>query len=625
MKNRFTSSQNHYPRRGTGCERLTLPYRLTRSVTQLRAVCGFVVAAFAVTSCEDPYLGQMFELDEGDDSKITHIAYMERHSEEYSMFLDFLKYADYYNALNDASTTVTVFAPDNDAMRLFMEDKNITSFDQLTREYARQVVQVHLLRTSLSENSFIQYVNEGSISIPTLFGDYLKVSYGRVDSNVDDEELPSIHPEDTLTVYLNNMASVLEMAHQTVNGMVYRVGGVVRPLIENVLEKMHDFGEFTIFLDAISRTAIDKTLTLATDTIPQQMGGYTVNYIYHTVFAVADDVYRKNGIDNVDALVAYLKKNDMGADASALDTDSTSALHRYVSYHVLDGNNEKSSLLYTSAEGELKIYDTREPHEILTIQTLVGETFINGGDNGGCGFIRSDIKASNGVIHKIDGIMPIWCPEPSVVTWDFCNSTDVISIANSYGAANNLGNLYSTPCDGAEYKVDISETCKYGKVNSFTYTQASTKSTWLYVGYWKCKANADPSEEWVNEFNAYLNNLLIVNLGYTGSITFTTPTLVRGAYRVEFYYAGAKALAKKFYGGGSAVKFTIDDYMKQLYLWKGWDSSQQAVQGETLFEKIVFNDTGSHSFRAVLMDVNASTASTYRQMWDYVKFVPVEE
>ena len=590
-----------------------------------RLVLPVTILTLVPTACEDPYMGQMFELDDDDDTKITNVAYMEKHADVYSMFLDFLKYADYYNALNDASTTVTVFAPDNDAMTAFLASKNISSFEQLSQEYARQIVQVHMLRTSLSENSFIQYVNEGSISVPTIFGDYLNLSYGHVEGDVDDAELINVHPEDTLTVYLNNQASVLEMAHQTVNGMVYRTGGVVRPLIENVLDKMKDYGEYSLFLDAIYRTGIDKTLSVATDTVRQIMGGYTVNYIYHTVLAVPDVVYQAEGIKNVDELVTYLRKTDAKADPSAADTDSTSALHRYISYHIIDGNNTKSSLTYTSTEGEMKIYDTREPHEILTIQTLVGQTFINGGDNGGYGFVRSDILASNGVVHKISGVMPVWCPEPSVVVWDLCNSTDIISIVNSYGAANSLGNLYTTPCDGAEYRVDLSEACTWGTVTSFSYTQAATKSSWLNVGFWKLKENTDETENWENELNAYLNNLFIVNLGYTGSVTFKTPTLVRGSYRVEFYYAGAKALAKKFYGGGSAVRFIIDDYMKQLFLWKGWDSKQQAVQGETLFEKITFEDTESHTFRAVIMDANASTASTYRQMWDYVKFIPVEE
>jgi len=327
----------------------------------------------------------------------------------------------------------------------------------------------------------------------------------------------------------------------------------------------------------------------------------------------------------MDDLENYLAEKDPAGQSGIARSDSNSVVRRYVSYHILAGANTKSSLTYSLTPNETKVFDTFQTHEIITVQTLVGQTFINRGSRDVCGFVRSDIKASNGYVHKIDGILPVWCPEPSVVVWDFCNSTDIVAIANSYGAANNLGNLYSTPSDAAEYKVDITKSNPYGTIHSFDYKLASTKGTWLRIGYWKCKANTDATLDYENEFNAHLNNLLILNLGYTGWIEFTTPTIVKGTYRVELYYAGAKALAKKFYGGGSAVKFTLDDFLKQHYLWKGWESSQQAVQGEVLFPNITFETTQSHSFKAVFMDANASTISTYRQMWDYVKFIPLAE
>ena len=588
-------------------------------------VLTVVALIFASGGCRDPYMGQMFELDEGDETKITNIAFMEKYPEDYSLFLDFLKAADYYNALNDASSTVTVFAPDNAAMDSFMKIKDISSFDQLDSAYARQVIQVHMLRGSLNEASFIQYLNEGSIGIPTLFGDYLTLSYGFTNRDIDDVDLANSKPEDTLSIYINNMASVRDIAHQTVNGMVYKLGGVIRPLIETVVEKMHDYGEYELFLEAIEQAGMTGLLNITSDTVQQAMGGYTVNPVNYTVLAVSDETFRSAGIQTMDDLENYLAEKDPAGQSGIARSDSNSVIRRYVSYHILAGANTKSSLTYSLTPNETKVFDTFQAHEIITIQTLVGQTFINRGSRDVCGFVRSDIKASNGYIHKIDGILPVWCPEPSVVVWDFCNSTDIVSIANSYGAANNLGNLYSTPSDAAEYKVDITKSNPYGTIHSFDYKLASTKGTWLRIGYWKCKANTDATLDYENEFNAHLNNLLILNLGYTGWIEFTTPTIVKGTYRVELYYAGAKALAKKFYGGGSAVKFTLDDFLKQHYLWKGWESSQQAVQGEVLFPNITFETTQSHSFKAVFMDANASTISTYRQMWDYVKFIPLAE
>lgn len=592
---------------------------LTRSII-VKVV--FTVALVLLGACRDPYQGQMFELDKGDNINITNIAYMEKYA-DYSLFLDLLHTADYYNALNDASTKVTIFAPNNEAMEAFMQLKGISSFSQLDSTYARQLVQVHLLRNSLNEASFIQYLNEGSIGTPSIFGDYLRLSYGYIDTDVDDVDLADAQAMDTLSMYINDMAKVLEMAHQTANGMVYKIGGVIRPLTETVVEKLQDYGEYSLFLAAIEQSGMKEVLKISSDTVWQAQGGYTVNTINYTVFAVPDQVFHAAGIRDLDDLETYLTRQDPKGQVGIARDDSSSLLRRYVNYHILDGAQSKNTLTHSSTPNEIKVFDTRERYEIITIQTLVGQTFINGPE--GCGFVRSNIPASNGYIHRIDGIMPIWSPEPTVVIWDFCNSPDIISIVNSYGAANNLGNLYSTPSDVAEYKIDLSTGNSYGTVHSFDYKLAATKGTWLKVGYWKCKTNTDASLDYENEFNAHLNNLLIVNLGYTGWIEFTTPTLVKGTYRVEFYYAGAKALAKNFYGGGSAVKFTLDDYMKQCYVWKGWESSQQAVQGEVLFENIHFEHTESHRFKAVLMDVKAGTTSTYRQMWDYLKFIPIDE
>ena len=578
----------------------------------------------ALWSCNDPFMGETFVQDEGDDTKITNIAYMEKHPEEYSLFLELLDVADYYNALNDASVTVTVFAPDNEAMAAFKKQKGISSFSELDKDYSRQIIQVHLIKnTSLTESSFIQYTNEGGISAPTLFGDYLSLSYGYLNTDVNDDELVQMAPQDTLSIYINDMAKVKEMAHQTVNGMVYRLGGVIRPLIETVVGKMKDYGEYSLFLEAIEAAGMTEALEISADTVQMAMGKTTVNAVNYTVFAVSDETFGQNGINTLDQLEAWLGARDTGGRTGIDRSDSASVIRRYVNYHILSGANDKASLIYSADPTAIKTYDTLEPYEIITLQTLVGQTFLNGSE--GAGFVHSNIKACNGYVHKIDGILPIWAPQPTEVVWDFCNSPDIITLVNAYGADKKLGNLYSTPCDAAEQKVNLATNNTYGTITSFTYKAQSPKSSWLNVGFWKIKANTDTEVDYENELNAYLNNLFIVNVGYTGWVEFTTPTIVKGRYRVEFYYAGAKALASKFYGTGSQVNFTLDDYLSKYYVWKGWEKTQQAVQGETLFQSVEFTETRSHTLKAVFMDSNATSNANYRQMWDYIKFVPLTD
>lgn len=577
-----------------------------------------VLAALSLVSCNDPFMNQLFVTTSEDETTITNAAYLEGRSEEFSLWIDLLHYADLYNALNDASTKTTVFAPNNEAMTKFMKLKNITSFDQLGVKYAREVVMAHILRnTTLTESSFIVYVNAGSIPIRNVFGTYLTTTYGYLNNDVDDVELPSIHSQDTLTVYLNNQASVLERANVTANGMVYVLGGVIRPLSETLVQKMKDYGEYTLFVEAIEKTGWDSLLQVTADTTYALDGSFSVNSVNFTCFAVPDSIFELNGIQTL----ADLKSN-LGAGDNL--TDSTNALNQYIGYHILDRAYSKADLFSFDNAGETKVFDTKLSHQVLTTDEAT-RSF-----NKQYGIIRSDVQAKNGIIQKIDGLMPVWEPSPVTVIWDFCNAKDVVSIVNSYGAANNLGNLFSAAISSKEYQIDLSKdmtTGNFGAVSSFDYTfstSATSYSSWKKVGFLKCKY-ATTSAPTVNTYKANMDNLLILNLGYTGWIHFTTPTIIKGKYKVEFAYAGTAAL-QSFYAAGSMVRFTLDDYLKQLFVWKGTSTTAGShVRSDVLFETVDFEFSQSHDFKAVMMDIKASTNTPYRQMWDYIKFTPITE
>ncbi len=588
-------------------------------------ILSTLILVLGLAACQDPYMGQMFVLDDGDNTKITNTAYLEKHSEDFSLFLDFLKAADYYNALNDASTTITLFAPNNEAMQAFMDERHISSFKELDSLYARQIIQTHMIEGSINEASFIQSLTEGSISTPTVFGNYLSLSYGYIDNDVDDEVRANSTYQDTLHVYINNQAMLKDMDRQTVNGRIYEIGSVMIPLVETVLDKMEISGEYKIFVEAIKQCGLDDMLQLSSDTVPQRDGSYVVNQIRYTVLAVTDQCYNEHNILSLDDLSNYLRDKDESAKTDAQPTDSSSLLFRYVSYHILPGATTKAELTNTASEGETKVIDSGLKNEIITVRTLDGVSIINAGSEDSCKFIRSDIAASNGYIHRVGSVLPVWCPKPTVVIWDVCNSSDIISIVNTYGAANSLGNLFSAEPGTKEYSIDLSSTSTYGKASSFSYKKTSPKSSKLTVGFFKTKANTDATLPYANSLNAYMNNLMILNLGYSGYIEFQTPTIVKGRYRVEIFYAGAKPLATKFYGGGSAVKFNLDDFAKQIYMWKGWDKNDHTVKGDCIFESLVFEGTSSHSLRATFMDVNASSYGNYQQLWDYIKFTPIED
>jgi len=578
-----------------------------------------ILAVLFLISCNDPFMNQLFVTKADDKTTLTNAAYLEQRSDEFSMWIELLHYADLYNALNDASTKTTVFAPNNDAMLAFMKLKNITSFDQLGLKYAREVVKAHILRnTTLSESSFMVYVNSGTIPIMNVFGTYLTTSFGFVNNQVDDVLLPTVKPQDTLTVYLNNQASVLERANVTANGMVYVLGGVIKPMSETLVQRMKDLGEYSLFVEAIEKTGWDSLLDITSDTTYALDGSYSVNTVTFTCLAVPDTVFHQNSIYSLAELKSHLAAGDNLRD-------TTNALNRYIGYHIMDRLYNKASLFSFDKAGETKIFDTKLSHQVITTDETsrsINKLF---------GIIRSDVSAKNGILHKIDGLMPVWEPEPVTVVWDFCNSKDIISIVNSYGAFNNLGNLFSAPLTTKEYQIDISldkSTGNYGSATAFEYnysTTATPYSSWKKVGFFKCKSATPPLAPTINTYKAYMDNLFTMNLGYTGWIKMKTPTIIKGKYKVEFAYAGTAAL-QSFYAAGSLVRFTLDDNLKQLYVWKGASTTAgNHIKTDVLFDVLDFKNSQSHVLKAVMMDIKASTNTPYRQMWDYIRFTPITE
>ncbi|NLE32732.1 MAG: DUF5108 domain-containing protein, partial [Bacteroidales bacterium] len=211
---------------------------------------------------------------------------------------------------------------------------------------------------------------------------------------------------------------------------------------------------------------------------------------------------------------------------------------------------------------------------------------------------------------------------------------------NAYGATKNLGELFSNALTNKEYQVDLSLDQREGNngtISAFTYQANTSKTpygTWRKVGFFKCSYVSTALKE-ENKYGAYMDNLLTLNLGYAGWVNFKTPTIVKGKYKVVIHYAGAPGV-KAYYTGGSLTKFNLDDYQKSMYMWKGLpgkftDPAKQAnpnasgIASDILWESVTFDRSEGHTFKATMMDINAKTNGSYRQMWDFVEFIPLND
>ena len=409
---------------------------------------------------------------------------------------------------------------------------------------------------------------------------------------------------------LNNEARVIELANETTNGLVYVLDAVLTPLTETLYDRLSENTNYSIFKQAIDLTGWNERLSRATDTVYSELS--EVSYIKRsfTMFVVNNSVFANNGISNIDGLCNYL---GAGTDY----TNEGNKLKEYVGYHLLSQTFLVEDL-FPFENDSSALWTTQAPNSVFSTNLVNGDYYINNSENSvGLKLVdgETDIPAKNGIIHEVDGLMIPMSPEPQTFVWDLCTYDDVESLVNTYGATNDLGDIYQT-YQSTEYLISYQE----DEISSYDWKSYSTISSWPKLGY---MVTAAATGSTVNTYEAYLNDLLVVNLGYLGNVTMKTPVILKGKYRVELNYACAGSLSD-FVNGGSKCRFSFDDMNQEVYIYDG----AQAVVGiyaMTLFNEIEFNETAQHDFKLLLMDSRATTHSSYRLQLDYVKFVPISE
>ncbi|MBO5835733.1 MAG: DUF5108 domain-containing protein [Bacteroidales bacterium] len=587
-----------------------------------------------LVACTDPFAGQPFITPTEIENEMTCTTLLEHRSEDFSTWIELLRYADYYNGLKDVTASITLFAPTNEAMQEFLQWQGVEKVQDLDLTYARYVVQNHILNgAKINSETFINFaVDAEPLQVQSLFNAYLKPSFGRTITEVDDaDRTDEIIEEETL--FINNQAAVQPRDSGGVrfteasNAIIYYMDDVIRPLAETMVDKLEEQGEYSIFAAACRESGYDKVVEKVRDTIRIQGGGYTIQDYRFTCFAPSDEAMAAANIHSLDDLKARCREDVPQA--------GDSALYQYVKYHFFDQAYTKEQFCKFNSVDETLIYDTQLDGQVIicrndTIDYSVPML------NDKAKFVRSNIEARNGYIHKMDYYLPVFEPEPVTIKWDFCNSSDIIAIVNAYGASRSLGNLFTSALTNKEEKVDLSDMHRdgdFGPVSSFTYqanTAKASYSNYRAVGFTKCKY-LKASDKNNNTYGAYMNNLLNLNLGYAGWIQFKTPTIIKGKYKVTLHYASDVTM-KDFHSAGSLTKFQFDpelgksEWTKNAQVYKGLPTKNVMYCSAdlVLFETIEFDSSNRHLFKAIMLDINAKTNSVYHQMWDYLLFEPIK-
>ncbi|WP_321287631.1 fasciclin domain-containing protein [uncultured Sunxiuqinia sp.] len=557
----------------------------------------FCMVFLIVFSCDDPYEKDNFVVYDLDPAA----TYLESRQDEFSKWIDILKYADLYNAVNQASKSFTLFVPNNDAVDAFLAKKGVASVSDLDPEYVKALVQFHVIEGEISQKEFLI---GGKLTKTTISGDYLSVSFddsGNAEGGIN-------------SVYINDEALVNELANTVTNGFVYTLNDVLTPLVETVYDRLNENESYSIFKEAVEATGWDETLNTVYDTVQTEYGGKTVLRKNYTMFVVSNSTFGDAGVSSLDDLA---QKVEASTDYESPDN----TLNQYVAYHLLSSSKYATDLFSFSEGDSTAIWSTLAPKQVLSTHDFSGSYYVNYdvATSSGIGLVsdKADMPAKNGVLHEVDNYMPVFAPTPRTVIWDVCDYDDVASVVNEYGASQELGDIYQT-AQSSEHWIafhdnDAIESYYDVKVNS-------TSAGYPQLGYLVTKSNDGGA---TNTYGAYKNDMLVVNLGYLGTVSMKTPVLLKGKYKVELYYASAGSLAP-FVSGGSLCKVSLDQTNNEVYVYDGAKASV-GIYDMALFDEVDLEETDSHEFKIVLLDSRATTHNKYRLQLDYIKFTPIND
>ncbi len=345
-------------------------YHIIRS-----AALPAVMTACCLLSCKDPYKNEVFmAYDE------VPIGLWLEERPEYSMWVEMLKEADLFNALNLATMELTCFVADNEAVDHYVRNvAGYGSYKDMDPEELDYLMRYHIVPGAklMSANLMLK------LSLPTASGDYLtagmdiETDVRYIDNGADKQ--PS-----------NIVRKDIEMS----NGVVHHLDRMLQPISETVWDVLTASSRYTIFNEALEAAGLDLWL----DNVEREVFGYTVRE-YKTVFAVSDSVYNEQGIHSLSDLQGLFP-------GDPLDTESR--FHQYLLYHTMDKLKGYADLtVFPEGYNSMIIY-TCSSLKGLCVLDQGGDVWFNPQEeNFRILSSHRDIPARNGYIHEVDNIMAL--------------------------------------------------------------------------------------------------------------------------------------------------------------------------------------------------------------------------
>ena len=255
-------------------------------------------------------------------TKLTAAEFMEERPEQFSEFLNILKRTPYYSMLSTYGTyssagllKYTVFAPTNEGIARYLKRMGYSSTDQIPGESCDTIARTHIIKKGAF---FTTDISEGALPELNMDDAYIVLSS---DSDVTNNN--------KLIYYINKNARVVERDDSVTNGVVHVIDNTITSSSMLIADKISEDSILTIFSEALQLTGLADSLTKYIDETYQcgddsvytgtmercTSGGATYTrtfwvgkrFFKYTAFVEPDSVFHKNGIYNMDDLMAYAR------------------------------------------------------------------------------------------------------------------------------------------------------------------------------------------------------------------------------------------------------------------------------------------------------------------------------
>ena len=344
------------------------------------AVLLSVLACFLFWNCsQDPQIWDLKSTEQVAGDYITN------NPDQFSEFGKLVEITGLGSLLNIRGP-FTILLPTDSAMFEYYALKNVNSLTDFSEQELSDLVKNHIVPSEIS----VSEIGFGALRDPNALGDFIATEF---------------HGSD---IYINKYSKIIDQDVRTANGYIHVIDRVLEPVTQNVYSFVASDPEYSIFSKGLELTGLKDTLEM----IDFPYGSKRARNRY-TLLAVPDSIFRVHSINDVNDLIAWC-----GASSDNL-TSLENPFYRYMEYHCLNNSyflSDFESSLYAILSRDNNISVTIEEDYKINLDRKTN-TYT------GLLLSRSNNPAKNGVVHAVNGLLPVTDPEPYPVTFE---TTDYI-------------------------------------------------------------------------------------------------------------------------------------------------------------------------------------------------------